>query len=121
MSKILIVAEVKNSEIKKNTLELISFAKSKGLEMDAVLCGSGVFGQADVLAGQGASTVYLGDDLFACQPIAEATLAAGGDFIFTCKRDSHKTLYRHVDEGTPKTFKLNRNGRIFKYKWMKIE
>ncbi len=62
MSKILIVAEVKNSEIKKNTLELISFAKSKGLEMDAVLCGSGVSGQADVLAGQGASTVYLGDD-----------------------------------------------------------
>jgi len=62
--------------------------------------------------------IYLGDDLFACQPIAEATLAAGGDFIFTCKRDSHKTLYRHVDEGTPKTFKLNRNGRIFKYEWM---
>ena len=62
MPKILIVAEVKNGEIKKNTLELLSFAKSQGLETDAVLSGSGVAGQADVLAGQGASTVYLADD-----------------------------------------------------------
>ena len=62
MSKILIVAESKNGEIKKNTLELLSFAKSQGLENEAVLIGSGVSGQADILAGQGASTVYLGDD-----------------------------------------------------------
>ena len=62
MSKILIVAEVKNGEIKKNTLELLSFAKSQGFENEAVLIGSGVAGQADILAGQGASTVYLGDD-----------------------------------------------------------
>ena len=62
MSKILIIAEVKNGEIKKNTLELLSFAKSLGLENEAVLIGSGVSGQADILAGQGASTVYLGDD-----------------------------------------------------------
>ena len=62
MSKILIIAEVKNGEIKKNTLELLSFAKSQGFENEAVLIGSGVFGQADILAGQGASTVYLGDD-----------------------------------------------------------
>ncbi|MEC9012680.1 MAG: hypothetical protein VYA87_09595, partial [SAR324 cluster bacterium] len=62
MTKILIVAEVKNGEIKKNTLELLSFAKSHGLETDVVLSGSGVKGQADVLAGQGASTVYLADD-----------------------------------------------------------
>jgi len=62
MSKILIVDEVKNGEIKKNTLELLSFAKSQGLENEAVLIGSGVSGQADILAGQGASTVYLGDD-----------------------------------------------------------
>jgi len=62
MSKILIVAEVKNGEIKKNTLELLSFAKSQGLENEAVLIGSGVSGQADILAGQGVSTVYLGDD-----------------------------------------------------------
>ena len=62
MSKILIVAEVKNGEIKKNTLELLSFAKSQGIESEAVLSGSGVSRQANVLAGQGASTVYLADD-----------------------------------------------------------
>jgi Transposase DDE domain len=37
--------------------------------------------------------IYLGDDLFACQPIAEAVIASGGDFLFTAKPDSHKTLY----------------------------
>ena len=62
MSKILIVAEVKNGEIKKNTLELLSFAKSQGLYNEAILLGSGVSGQAEVLTGQGASTVYLGED-----------------------------------------------------------
>ena len=62
MSKILIVTEVNNAEVKKNSLELLSFANSQGLESDAVLIGSGISGQADVLAGQGASTVYLGDD-----------------------------------------------------------
>ena len=62
MTKILIVAEVKNGEIKKNTLELLSFAKSQGLESDAVLLGSEVSNLANILAGQGATTVYLGDD-----------------------------------------------------------
>src|SRR3954449_7937001 len=29
--------------------------------------------------------VYLGDDLYACQPVCEAVLAQGGHFLFTCK------------------------------------
>jgi len=37
--------------------------------------------------------IYLGDDLFACQPICAAVTAAGGDFIMTAKRDSHVALY----------------------------
>jgi len=37
--------------------------------------------------------VYLGDNLFACQPIAEMVKDNGDDFIFTCKESSHKTLY----------------------------
>ena len=36
----------------------------------------------------GVAPVYLGDDLFACQPICEAALANGADFLFTAKRDS---------------------------------
>lgn len=41
--------------------------------------------------------VYLGDDLFACQPICEAVLLSGGDFLFTAKPLSHKTLYDFMD------------------------
>jgi len=44
--------------------------------------------------------VYLGDALFSCQPLAETMLATGADFLFVCKRDSHKTLYEYVD-GAP--------------------
>ena len=35
--------------------------------------------------------VYLGDDLFACQPVAEAITAAGGDVLLTAKPSSHMT------------------------------
>jgi hypothetical protein len=31
--------------------------------------------------------------LFSCQPLAEAVLATGADFLFVCKKDGHKTLY----------------------------
>ncbi len=40
--------------------------------------------------------VYLGDDLFCSQPMAEAVLATGADFLFVCKKDSHKTLYEFL-------------------------
>jgi hypothetical protein len=37
--------------------------------------------------------IYLGDDLFACQPIADAITAAGGDFLLTAvvRPDSETT------------------------------
>jgi len=37
--------------------------------------------------------VYLGDDLFACQPMAEAITGAGGEFLLTAKPSSRKALY----------------------------
>jgi hypothetical protein len=40
--------------------------------------------------------VFLGDDLFACQPIAAAIHAAGGNFILTCKSSSHKTIAEYL-------------------------
>jgi hypothetical protein len=40
--------------------------------------------------------IYLGDDLFACQPIAEAIHEAGGSFILTCKPASHKTITEYL-------------------------
>ena len=40
--------------------------------------------------------VFLGDDLFACQPVAEAIRATGGHFILTCKPASHKTVTEYL-------------------------
>ena len=40
--------------------------------------------------------VYLGDDLYACQPVCRAMPDAGGDFLLTAKPDSHKTLYEYL-------------------------
>lgn len=36
--------------------------------------------------------IYLGDDLYARQEICARILSAGGNFIFTCKDGSHRTL-----------------------------
>ena len=40
--------------------------------------------------------VFLGDDLFACQPVAAAIQAAGGNFILTCKPSSHRTITEYL-------------------------
>lgn len=40
--------------------------------------------------------VVLGDDLFACQPIAAAIQQAGGNFILTCKPASHQTIAEYL-------------------------
>jgi Transposase DDE domain len=48
----------------------------------------------------GLHPVYLGDALFACQPLAEAVLQTGADFLFVCKPDGHKTLYDFIQGST---------------------
>lgn len=65
--------------------------------------------------------VYLGDDLFACQPIADAITAAGGDFLLTAKPSSHKALYDFMqgailDEHTV-TQKLAAKRLTYRYRW----
>jgi len=49
----------------------------------------------------------LGDDLYSHQPFCEKVLKAKLHFIFTCKPDSHKTLYEFV-EGLKKTDLIER-------------
>jgi hypothetical protein len=44
--------------------------------------------------------IYLGDDLFACQPIAAAVHHAGGAFILTCKPSSHQTITEYLQGAT---------------------
>ena len=39
----------------------------------------------------------LGDDLYCHQPFCEALRFHSFNFILTCRPDSHKTLYRHLD------------------------
>jgi hypothetical protein len=44
--------------------------------------------------------IYLGDDLFACQPIAAQIHRAGGNFILTCKPSSHQTITEYLHGAT---------------------
>jgi hypothetical protein len=40
--------------------------------------------------------IFLGDDLFACQPIATVIQRVGGNFILTCKPASHQTIAEYL-------------------------
>src|SRR5690349_6705589 len=40
--------------------------------------------------------VYLGDDLYACQPIVCVIQESGGNFILTCKPGSHQTITEYL-------------------------
>jgi hypothetical protein len=40
--------------------------------------------------------IYLGDDLYSCQPICEAVCVAKGHFLFVCKPASHPTLTEYL-------------------------
>ena len=66
--------------------------------------------------------VYLGDDLFACQPIVAMLAAAGDDFIFTCKESSHKALYDFIDGAEPERHQEKiRKGKTVetrRYRWI---
>ena len=66
--------------------------------------------------------VYLGDDLHACQPICQAMLDSGGDFLLTAKPQSHKTLYEYL-HGIDLPTRRAASGkgarrRIHRYRWM---
>ncbi len=65
--------------------------------------------------------IYLGDDLFACQPIAEAITASGGDFLLTAKPSSHKALYDFMDGATIEertiTQKVAGKRLTYRYRW----
>jgi len=66
--------------------------------------------------------IYLGDDLFACQPIVEAIHKAGGNFILTCKTSSHQTIaeYLHGAELHEHRATSGRPGKrlTYVYRWL---
>ncbi len=66
--------------------------------------------------------IYLGDDLFACHPVAKMVTDAGDDFIFTAKETSHKAHYdfiagaelsSHEEKARRRTSK-----ETFRYRWI---
>jgi len=65
--------------------------------------------------------IFLGDDLFACQPICQLVVDAGHDFLLTAKPDSHKALYDFMDgaevEQTSVTRKEGGKKLTYRYRW----
>ena len=66
--------------------------------------------------------VYLGDDLFACQPIVKMLAEGGDDFIFTAKESSHKALYDFIDGAAPErhveTIRKGKAVETRRYRWI---
>ena len=66
--------------------------------------------------------VYLGDDLYACQPVCEAVLAQGGHFLFTCKPSSHQTIQEYLTgiDLTEHVERVKRGKQRFthRYRWL---
>ena len=70
----------------------------------------------------GPGPVYLGDDLHACQPVCQAMLDSGGDFLPAAKPGSHPTLYEYL-HGIELHTRRAASGkgarrRIHRYRWM---
>jgi len=63
--------------------------------------------------------VYLGDDIYAKQPVCEAVLAAGAHFLFVCKPDSHKTIAEYLTgvEVPTCSRKIKRGKKFFTCTW----
>jgi hypothetical protein len=66
--------------------------------------------------------VYLGDDLYARQPVADAIRSSGGNFILTCKPSSHKTVTEYLDcaelETHCETVRQPGKKSTFIYRWL---
>lgn len=66
--------------------------------------------------------VYLGDDLYSCQPICEAVQRVRGNFIFTAKPSSHVCLYEWLHGVELPTLEEKvKKGSTFvthRYRWM---
>jgi hypothetical protein len=67
--------------------------------------------------------VYLGDALFSSQPMCALVLAQGGDLLFVCKEDSHKTPYEFVrgaefERHTVSVRRLGGRTHTYRYSWV---
>jgi hypothetical protein len=66
--------------------------------------------------------VYLGDDLFARQPLCQAVKEQGGHFIFVCKPASHPLIQQYLTgvelPVLEQTIKRGKQRFIHRYRWL---
>jgi hypothetical protein len=64
--------------------------------------------------------IFLGDALFACQPLAEAVQQIdSADFIFVCKPELNKTLYEFVNSSELQSLSIPQpKGVVHTYRWV---
>jgi electron transfer flavoprotein alpha subunit len=84
MTKILVVADIKQGVLKGSTSELLSKAKAIGAETAVVAVGSNIESLASDLANAGSDTQYIADDasleLFSAGPFASCVVDAAKQF-----------------------------------------
>ncbi len=84
MTKILVVADIKQGVLKGSTTELLTKAGSLGAEKAVVAIGSNLAGLAPDLASAGSDTQYIADDpgleLFSAGPYASCVVDAARQF-----------------------------------------
>jgi hypothetical protein len=70
----------------------------------------------------GLDPVFLGDDLFSRQPLCQAVLDAGANFIFVCKPSSHKLIGEYLSGVRPPTIeqavKRGKHRFLHRYRWL---
>ncbi len=84
MTKILVVADIKEGVLKGSTKELLSKAKAIGAETAVVAVGSDIESLSADLAGAGSDTQYIADDksleLFSAAPFTSCVVDAAKQF-----------------------------------------
>lgn len=84
MTNILVVADIKQGELKGSTAELLSKARSLGAQTAVVAVGSQVKDLAGQLAAAGSDTQYIVEDasleIFSAKPFSEAVVKAANEF-----------------------------------------
>jgi electron transfer flavoprotein alpha subunit len=84
MAKVLVVADIKQGELKGSTAELLSKAKALGAETAVVAMGSNIESLVPELANAGSDTQYIADDasleLFSAGPYASCVVDAANQF-----------------------------------------
>ena len=84
MAKVLVIADIKQGELKASTAELLSKAKAIGAETAVAAIGNNLEGVIPELVNAGSDTQYIADDpgleLFSAAPFASCVVDAANQF-----------------------------------------